>query len=933
MGFNFYFKSALKNIRYGKKQSTLYTLGIVVAVTLLVSIRLWSSTAEDLAAQDFLTNQDYEIKFTSIQPVEIPAMIEWLSTDPVVQDIHELYYSLACFNAEDKAPNYRWSPEDQQEDMNDPISVTALGLWPKSSLERIESQFSVRGSFDLQLNEVLISEYEALELESVYGYSIEPGMAINLSVAKRSPELGNVLIQHFQLEHYFNVTVKGIYRSIPAISMLQKTFSASFLRDSVIFLRENLEDVHINIMEANGIQRALMIKTNIYETKKDGIGEILNKIKNLADRMELAFPTSFSIILEAPVLELQHSYSLAQNSIIFVVPVATISVILTIFTINIIIENRKSEIHTIKDRGGQKWQIISIILLEFLILTLIGLTVSIFLAFIVASFIPAIASGSFSGAVFGQFILEVIFPYSFTFYVALGTLFITNIFGILKILSVLTNDLEERQIMLRKRILNIVISILVGGLFVLIATLLIYTTIQSNRNTHDSYNFTLDQSKRSMLIFLLLILLIMTLATILTLFLDKIIGNLKRVYRKLFQKNSFFISNSLKRSEHKLTSILIVFLLVASINVFSLNIYTTINSNQKAEQYYNNGSDFRIQTSYVEMDYAQNISQIVGIKEAMPVLRVDALLVYGVTVYGVDPIAYSRIGRWDSFYSNQSEINQMLYALNQNDRGIIISDVTAIVNNRTIGDRIIIRGLPNTTTYQSFNITGIIHSAPGFGLADGRNIELNQPNSEFVIVNQRTLSREFAVEVTNLFFARVEDDYTVELIIQEIEALDNVIVVNPEMINYQYIGKYIGYYIPSVQTFLLIQIIIMNIISLVIIATNIEYVIKQRDQTNAILNSLGNPNANLMQMIISELMVIIIFSFVLALVIGIPFSLYSIKFNRAIFTTHNILPYYFAFDYIGIPIFLVSLLIISVLTTIPSLVRFTKQNIAIILKQ
>ncbi|MHA1221271.1 MAG: hypothetical protein ACTSQB_06015, partial [Candidatus Heimdallarchaeota archaeon] len=184
MGFEFYFNTAIRNIRHGKKQSVLYVLGIFLSVSLLISLRLWSSTAEDLAARDFLENQDFEMKVTTYLPQELPYIIDWLNTDPLVSSTYKMYYNLVCFNAENKAANYRWSPEDDQEDMDDPISLTALGMFPKSALKRIQSQFYVRGSYDIGLNECLISEFEAAELERVYGYPIEPGMNVTLSLAR-----------------------------------------------------------------------------------------------------------------------------------------------------------------------------------------------------------------------------------------------------------------------------------------------------------------------------------------------------------------------------------------------------------------------------------------------------------------------------------------------------------------------------------------------------------------------------------------------------------------------------------------------------------------------------------------------------------------------------------------------------------------------------
>ena len=931
MSAKFYFKSAMRNIANGKKQSVLYILGIFLSVSLLISLRLWSSTAEDLAARDFLTDQDFELKISTYMPEDIPFILDWLDNDPIVQKTYEMYYNLACFNAEEKEPDYIFDPQD---DPNDPISITALGLWPKDSLDRIETQFSVRGSFDLQLGEVLISEYEAKEIEGIVGYAIKPGMKINISIARRSPELGEVRLFHFELRHFYNVTVKGIYRPIPAISMLQKTFSASFLRDSVIFLRENIIDSDILQMRANGIEPAIMVKTKVDELKKNGIGEILNILEDLTDRLKIAYQSSQYLILDTPTIELQQSYSLAQTAIVFMVPVIASSIILTLFTTNIVIEKRKGQLFTLKDRGGQNWQIIGLILLEFLILTLIGIVLSIVASFVIASLIPSIASGSFSGAVFREFIIKVKFPFTLTLYTIVSVLLISSLFVLVKLRMVLQNNVEEKQKQTRERIQKLGVIITVGGLFVLTLIFLIYNTIQNHLDIVDAYNFDINQSQQSMMVFLAIILLIILLAIVATLISNNILGKLKWLYDRFFLNKSFFVTNSLRNSQNKLTTILIILIIISCFNVFTLNIYATIRANEQAEQYYQNGADLRIHTSYVESTYGTNISAIEGIGEVMPVLRTEGKLIYNrVTVYGIDPIVYSRIGRWDSVYTNQDIITDMLHNLNESDKGVIISDFVSERLNLTIGSTFTIAELPFGIAYESFEVKGIIHSAPGFGLAYGINIELNQPNQEFLLVNDRTLRENHSITDTNLFFAKLKPDADENKVVAELLNFENVISVNPEVVNEQFVGKYIRNYIPDVKTFLLIQIVLMNAVGLIIIGNNIEFILKQRDQSNAILNSIGNSTKSLIQIIFAEILVIEITSIIIAFIVGFPLSIFSVQFNRPIFTNHNILDYTFKMDVIGIPIFIVAILAISLLVTIPSIVRFSKQNISLMLRK
>ncbi|NHJ48809.1 MAG: ABC transporter permease [Asgard group archaeon] len=933
MSFSFYLKSALKNIGNNKRQAFIFTFSIFISISILISLQLWSSTAEDLAATDFLEDQDFEMKVTTYLPDELPFITGWLETDPLVKDTYGLMYNLAAFNAEDKPLDYRWFPENDQENMSDPISISSLGLFPKKAMSRIESQFYVRGSFDIGLNECLISEYEALQLGRIYGYEIEPGMNVTLSVARNSPERGEVFLHQMQLKHYVNVTVKGIYRPIPGITMLQKTFSASFLRDSVIFLLENIDEITLIEMHANGLEPVIMVKTNIDMLKEDGIGQILNKLNDLADRLKVTFQSSQFIILDSPTRELQQSYSLAHTAIVFTVPVVAVSVILALFTNNIILEKRRSQFTTLKDRGGQNWQIISIILLEFLILSIIGIIIGIAASFILSAFIPTIASGSFSSTIFKLFIRNVIFPLTLTLYITLGTLLIITVFTIIKMQMILVNKLEEKIIIRRKKIQIAAAIVTILGILGFIIGFLIKNIVELQEDTNEIYNFTVEQSQQSRLIFLLIACLIMILVVICTLAYNGTLGRASWLYKRFFFNNSFFVSNSLKKSKNKFSILLIVFILVGSFNIFSLNIYSTLKHNEDAVSYYNNGSDLRVHTSFVDTGFADNISAIDGVNEVMPVLRADGRLIYNrVTVYGIDPIIYSRIGRWNSVYRNHDEINTMMSNLNQTDNGAIISEYVANRLNLTVGSQITVTGLPNISYVEVFIVQGVLSSAPGLGLSYGMNIELSQPNEEYLLINQRTMENNYAVSDTNLFFASTMFNVPFEDIEEELMNLSDVIDINPKIINQQFVGKYISQYIPNARVFLFIQILLVNLVGLIITASIIDFTLKQRDQNNAILTTLGNSNNNLAYLIISELLVVEIASFLAALLLGIPFSFLAITVNRPSFFAHNILPVEFSFNYIGVFTFIAALILLSIIMTLPLLIRFSRKNLANILR-
>ena len=931
MGFTFYWKTAWKNIGNSKKQSILYSVGVIITFTLILSLQLWASTAEDLAARDFLIDQDYELKVTTYQTSDLPFILEWLENEPMVELTSDITYNIALFNAEDKPVTYKWMPENEQDDMNDPVAASTLTLLRNTSLERLKNQFLVRGEFDLGVNEVLISEFLAQDLQQIYGYEIQPGMQINVSIARRGPERGENYLYQCELKHFYNVTVRGIYRTIPTISMLQTTFSNSFLKDSIFFLIDNMNELDLAQMHDNGLTPIYMIKCNIVELKSEGISQILEKLRDLATRLDLDIPSSIITILESPTIELQQSYSLARTSFIFAIPVVVTSLILSLFVTNMVIENRRNQMETLQDRGGEKWQIIIILLLEFLILSIMSIAIAIPLAYVTAGLIPAFASKSLSWFAFSEFLSNVIFPFSLVFYLILGVFLLVGVFVIFKSFVIFNHKLEDKDKETREKIQKwVIIGVLLISIIAVAAIIIVLGYI-SHLQTVNVYKFTIEQTQDSMIVFLLITTLVLLLAVIGSIFFTKILGNMKWFFDKIAKKNAFFISSNFKNSKNKLSSILIILFIIASVNVFSMNLYATNARNEADEFYYNNGSDLRIQTSTVNINFNSTLAEIEGIDEVMPILRCEGLIgKKPITVYGVDPVVYSRIGRWDKSSVINDTQEKILNDLYLRDDGILISEDTITrLTNKTINSAYAIEELPNGTGRAWFNITGAIRSAPGLGLAFGINIELNQPYEEYVIINQRKMERDFAVLDTNLFIASIDAGYDVEEIKAELLLLPEILSVNPEIINQQFIGKFIGLYIPSVSSFLISQIILTNIIGLLIVGINIEFILTRRRQYNAILKSIGNSNKNLFRLIQSELLIVNITSIISGLIIGIPLAALMIFLNRPIFTSHNILPFIFSFDYIGIPIFITTLILMSSLTIIPSIVRFSRENLAI----
>ncbi|MFW9923561.1 MAG: FtsX-like permease family protein [Candidatus Thorarchaeota archaeon] len=938
MGFRFYTKNAFRNIWFGKKQSTIFFLGIFLSITIVTSLSLWSSTAEDVSIRDFMSDIDFEVKVRSYLPTKIPEIQEWLDSDSLVKSTALIHSNLAFFNAEDKNPFYRFWPFDEQDDMNNSVAMTTLLLMRNTSIHRIRAQFEVEGDFDLEQNEVLLSRNVANQLSIIYNETVSPGYVLNLSICRQSVDFGVYLFQ-YQPKHFYNITVSGIYDLIPGITMMQTSFSQDFLSNSIIFLTENMLEEDIDQMELNGLTPLLVVKVDTDDVIEDGVDGIIPRIENLIDRLEVAQSSSLPSILDAPLLDLKQTYNKVNTYTLVLLPAILLGILQSIFTTNIIVEKRRNEIIIFKERGGEKLQIMGSFLLEFLILALLAVILAIGVSLIIASLIPGLAWTSLTWESFTYFFTNYNIKYIPIILIILGILLVTIFYTIYKINQILNIEITEREKSWRNRLLKwLSISLLLAVTLGTIVVLIIFG-LQYHASYSDLYNYSLEDTENASVLFSIITTLIVLLGVCITVGLYFGLGKSKR-FLKILGKNNFFIRNNLNKSRFKFTPIILLLLIVGSTTFFSFALLSTLKENAITTEYYNNGSDLRINTFNVDYTYAENLSKIEGIEEVMPIMKTSGKYGYDVvTIYGVNATKFAQIGRWDDSSFNNEKVPEIYYSQNysqwlrrleMNVNGTIISEKLAERFDIKLGSFVKFSTIPTAGSYSSdeYFVCGIMHSAPGLGLTSGSNLALNQPNEYFIMINEMKMHVHYDLNTTNLFFAKTYDNATLADVVNEVQQQENVYEVNPELINISYGEFYVYRYVPSLSTFIYILIVLINIIGIITVVTNIDFILTQRKHNNAILFALGNSWKNFTSMVISELVLVCILSIVIAGIIGIPLAFLVTVLTKPFLLEMLVLPMNFIVPYISIALVSLGILIIPLLSAIPTILKSQREKIA-----
>ena len=341
----------------------------MVTITIITSLNLWVAEMDSRIVGDTIESVDYEMLILPVFPTQSDEIYNWADNLVMTSEVDKAYSNLAFFNVEDKCPfhAFRYDPT---------VTQPNLLLLSKESIPIIAKQFEVSGEFELNENEVLISEQQASKLEHIYNQTIIPGISVNLSVCRNNYENGHYVYQ-YEPSHYYNVTIKGIYNLKGKESTFQRTFQADYVKDSIIFLQESLKEGEIEEIEDNEIFPKIWVKINSEVLASDGYKEIIPKIDLFAEKLVIEFPFVAHFELTKPYLELKITYSRAERIQILVIPSILVGCIQSLLTVQMAVKQKEKNNNYLLDRGGLKKQIITLTILEYSTLAVIAIPLAI----------------------------------------------------------------------------------------------------------------------------------------------------------------------------------------------------------------------------------------------------------------------------------------------------------------------------------------------------------------------------------------------------------------------------------------------------------------------------------------------------------------------------------------------------------------------------
>ncbi len=1029
-GFLFNLRLIWKNIKNKKRSTIIIIIGLVFSMSILFTSSIWTNTSQKIIADDYIETLDYEMFISTFLINRMDEVYEFVFYDPLVKQADWIFPTVALFNYEDKVydpedddPPYRWYPEENQDNMTNPLSLSSAFVVSSRSIDRIKLNLEIEGNATLNSGEILVSYTQAKQLEKVYNETISPGYVLNVAITRRIPNTdeGEHTMQYFDIEEtsYENYTISGIYNYVGHNSIVERLVgggsegAGGIILDSILFPAEDMTGVDLFVMDSNGILPRLLIKTNAQLLREGGITQMPDNLLALKERIEIRFFHSFCYIISQEIQTMADEYRRSFSATSLFLPTIASAIFLTVLSTQITIKRRREEIAFLRSRGASSGQIVGLFFGEFILISSVSLVLSIGFGILIAALVPSFGhDGFFSTTLFLRYFQYLeISPYEIEIF---SVLVLGVYLGVtlINVISYVRKDIQESFLITRKgqqivglsmklaafaltiagfiflyldyvslagesytfgfnlisassKTLYVFIGVVffgcyfaslgvnyilksIEGIFKRIFRRKSYVTFRNIKGTRKSYITFLDiektrksyvalqdikRTRQGLFVLAFFDFFIRMVAFYACYFaslgVNYILKSIEKIYNRTFRGKSFFIFRNIKRTRKSLADLTFFLVLMVCLLSSSIMIRSTTIHNLEAEDVYRKGADIRIQSILPVniSEYEEKISSIPGIEKTLGFYSIVASIGYqNVEVFGINAPDYLDIGRWIDESFPETNADNALTDLGANQTGIILSKYIAERLGFSVGKTMFVTDFRGGPFYMRFNVSAVIESAPGLGIAHGHDPKMNRITNEWVLVNKELITG-LGVENGTLFLADVSDGADVEVIAEQIRVLNPLFNVNPEKINPDYIGYFITGYIPPITVVLLIGAIFVNIIAIVYVVISTEFILEQRRREYAVLMALGGRQSNIRKQLIYEISIFILATIIVGIPLGIITTLMGMSFLKPLLISQEVVVMTLHIDVVSLLIMIVTLIIAAVLGIISPIRKQMKHDI------
>jgi ABC-type antimicrobial peptide transport system permease subunit len=884
---------AFTSLRNSKVRNAGIALVLAIGIALPTTVFIWTSTGTGLAIDDYFAAHAFQMAImpNSGENLESSSLLDAQATvkaSPFTESadlvpssvgilIGSFFPSWSQYSM--LATNYAFGIKD-----------TRVLLVTSQLTKTWSQEFKWRGTFSLSQGHILVSEGFVEYANQVHNITIDVGSVISIDllthIARRpvgSPtDFGRLALS--------NLTVSAVYDIVSPLSLLRQWFpsmtrknwdpmspygdSVLGIADSVMILQSQAGQQATNIIENSGFfQPVSLVRASADALFAAGAENAGTNLLSLKTQIEEQYPKVFvSGLQEISRFDSEiQTYLQSQVLTVIAFPVLIMSLMLSIFTSETSIARRKGEISALRAKGASFNQVFATFMWESLFLAILGFIIGIGLSFVMAPLL---------GASVGLFLFD---------------------------LSIYTRFIENLSVPPLALVIAGVITLYLPGSYLLHVARRIDvsevgqpTSAPTAEDSEQTGVLRYALGLTGILILLLLmpeiaaplgfVAVVEILGATLLLFAASYLGSrvMRLVTARLSSGTGFligerrlYLTQSLRRRKGQFILLLVILTLTLTTTTMMLIQATSFQATVRNEKQYAIGCDVRVKCDQEPMIFNETILSYPCVTAVTPVIETTAQV--GSELFfleGIDAQSYLHVGYFSSGSFVGENPNSTLTRLSAKSQGIIISEYYSELWNKSVGENIIINfGSVNATVAMSFEIVGLMKSAPGFGMAAthdlvgaslGTQFGFQVGRGGFAFVNLQRLSAMSYINTSDLFLVATAPHSNTTSLINGLSAERNVDVFT--LGSFDASASSTNLFLSGMQGLTVIAFFLCAMMGLSALALFLGSAVKEREWEYAVFRAVGGTKSQIVSMVFGEFAGTVVAAIGMSLVLGVIFG-------------------------------------------------------------
>ncbi|MFW9793638.1 MAG: FtsX-like permease family protein [Candidatus Thorarchaeota archaeon] len=910
---------ALSSLRTHKTRNLGIALILAITIAIPTTVFAWTNTGTRLAVEDFLRTNPYQLSVVDYGDDrnydDLFEIEDWMVASPFIEYVHTTPSTVGILRIAGVTVEWdEYRPTD---------IVYARGIKDgrvivvtPEILDAWSTELEWTGNYSIGPDQILVSQYFIDTAEDVTGFRIGIGSEISIDLLRnyyvpdpRIPfdplPLDRLIVGNFTVAGIYDLVTWSVlsqsYNSVsrPNWDSAQGETAVLGLRDSVLILEDSLDQETIEKISttgyfspvelfhgsasgliaagpANAAFNLLSLKAQIEESNEilDVIGE------DFLDDLQLHISTYFS----------------GQVLIILAIPIMIMSLMLTLFTSETSVSQRRGEVSALRAKGASFNQIFSAFIYESLILTGIGYILGVVLASMMAPLMGA-STGllSFDPVLYDLYLTNLLIPNNslalgIAIAMFLPAAYLVHVARRIEVTEIgqptprITYEVPEE--------VNIWFYVLgLGGTL----TVLLLMPILIN-----------PVGQIALVQILIGALLLFAASYLGSRAMRLVTATASERVSSLMGEKRLYMTQSLRRRKGQFIPLLVILTMTLTTTSMMLIQTASFQNTLENEANYALGCDLRIEVYDYPLNWTSTLSSYLGVEATTPVLELlsykDSEAFY---LEGIDASAYLQMGvfKESSFIDVSAET--ALNALENTINGIIISRYYAKDWNVSVGDVIEI-DLPTPDevgTSEYFEIVGVMVSAPGFGMASTRDLEglafgtyfgFQPGRGGFAFVNMDFLSARTGFTEADLFLAGTISTEEVSSLLEVLDSDQWIEYYTPENMEFSS-NSVAGLFLAGLEGLTMISFITCAGMGLAAIVLFLGSAVIEREPEYALFRAIGGTKRQVISLVFGEFAGSVMAAVIISLGLGLLFGYSMTLLTFGISSVWPILPKVFTY--------------------------------------